>query len=159
MGSGKTTVGPPLAQRLARRFVDNDEVLTSRTGRSAAEIVASDGADALHREEAAALLDALDANQEPAVVAAAGSVVVDDAVRERLRGDDIEVVWLRAHPSTLRRRALAGAHRPFVHDDPSAVARLDGERRPRYQEVADVVVDVDDREAVEIVDEVVKARP
>lgn len=148
-----------MAQCLARRFVDNDEVLTSRTGRSAAEIVASDGADTLHREEAAALLDALDAKKEPAVVAAAGSVVDNDAVRERLRGEDIEVVWLRAHPSTLRRRALAGAHRPFVHDDPSAVARLDGKRRPRYQEVADVVVDVDERDAAEIVAEVVKALP
>jgi len=159
MGSGKTTVGPPLAERLGRRFVDNDEVLTARTGRSAAEIVAADGADALHREEAAAMLDALGADDEPAVVAAAGSVVDDEAVRARLGAEDIEVVWLRAHPSTLRRRALAGAHRPFVHDDPSAVARLDGARRPRYAEVADVVVDVDERTATDIVDEVMQARP
>jgi len=159
MGSGKTTVGPVLAERLGRRFVDNDEVLTDRTGRSAAEIVASDGPDALHREEAAALLDALGAEDDLAVVAAAGSVVDDDAVRNRLRGDDVDVVWLRAHPSTLRRRALSGAHRPFVHDDPSAVARLDGARRPRYTEVADLVVDVDDREAADIVADVVQALP
>lgn len=159
MGSGKTTVGPVLADRLGRRFVDNDEVLSSRTGRSAAEIAGADGADALHREEAGALLDALGADGEPAVVAAAGSVVDDEGVQARLGADDIEVVWLRAHPSTLRRRALSGAHRPFVHDDPSAIARLDGKRRPRYQEVADVVVDVDDREAADIVDEVVRALP
>jgi shikimate kinase len=157
MGSGKTTVGLPLADRLGRRFVDNDDVLTGWTGRSAAEIAASEGADVLHREEAAALLAALDPDDRPAVVAAAASVVDDDAVRTRLDADDIEVVWLRAHPSTLRRRALAGAHRPFVHDDPSAIARLDGARRPRYQEVADVVVDVDDREVDDIVTEVAAA--
>jgi shikimate kinase len=157
MGSGKTTVGAPLAERLGCRFVDNDEVLSRRTGRSAAEIESSDGGGALHREEAAALLDALGSDDESAVVAAAASVVDDDAVRERLLRDDVEVVWLRAHPSTLRRRALAGAHRPFVHDDPSAIARLDGERRPRYEAVADVVVDVDDREAAEIANEITKA--
>jgi shikimate kinase len=157
MGSGKTTVGSALAHRLGRRFVDNDDVLTGWTEQSAAEIAAAEGTDALHRHEAAALLGALDSGDQPAVVAAAASVVDDDAVRERLRADDVEVVWLRAHPSTLRRRALAGAHRPFVHDDPSTIARLDGARRPRYEEVADVVVDVDDREADDIVDELATA--
>lgn len=137
--------------------MDNDDVLTGWTERSAAEIAATEGADALHREEAAALLGALGADDQPAVVAAAASVVDDEGVRRRLAADDVEVVWLRAHPSTLRRRALAGAHRPFVHDDPSSIARLDGARRPRYQELADVVVDVDDRDAGDIVDEIATA--
>jgi shikimate kinase len=156
MGSGKTTVGPPLARRLGRRFLDNDEVLVSRTGRTAAELAGRDDPETLHREEASALLEALEREDQPAVVAAAASVVDDAAVREQLTRDDVEVVWLRAHPSTLRRRALAGAHRPFVHEDPSAIARLDGERRPLYKEVADVVVDVDDRGPDEIVDEIVE---
>ena len=59
MGAGKTTIGKPLAERLSRPFVDNDELLFRRTGRNAAEIEASEGADALHREEAGALLDAI----------------------------------------------------------------------------------------------------
>ena len=88
------------------------------------------------------------------VVAAAASVVDDEEVRARLLQDDVRVVWLRAHPSTLRRRALAGSHRPFVHDDPAAIARLDGERRPRYDELADVVVDVDDRDPDDIAAEI-----
>jgi shikimate kinase len=156
MGSGKTTVGAPLARRLGLRFVDNDEVLMSRTGQTATELSGRDGAETLHREEASAFLEALERADQPVVVAAAASVVDDAAVRARLTRDDVEVVWLRAHPSTLRRRALAGAHRPFVHDDPSAIARLDGERRPRYTEVADVVVDVDERGPDEIVDEIVE---
>ncbi len=157
MGAGKTTVGSVLAERLGSRFVDNDEVLAGQAGRNAAEIASAEGSDALHREEAAALLDVLDRDDESVVVAAAASVVDDNAVRTRLGGDDLAVVWLRAHPSTLRRRALAGTHRPFVHDDPSAIARLDGERRPRYEEVADVVVDVDGRDANDLVDEITSA--
>ena len=158
MGSGKTTVGRPLAARLDVGFVDNDEMLSRRTGRSAAEIEAAGGADTLHREEAGALLDALAPDDDrPRVVAAAASVVDDQAVRARLAADDVTVVWLRAHPSTLRRRALAGTHRPFVQHDPAAIARLDGERRPRYAEVADLVVDVDDRESDDIVAEIEQA--
>jgi len=44
MASGKTTVGQTLAARLGRPFVDNDVVLERRTGRSAREIAAADGA-------------------------------------------------------------------------------------------------------------------
>ncbi|MGH8984428.1 MAG: shikimate kinase, partial [Acidimicrobiia bacterium] len=87
-------------------------------------------------------------------VAAAASVVDDAAARERLARGDVTVVWLRAHPSTLRRRALSGTHRPFVHADPAASTRIDTARRPHYTDVADVVVDVDDRSPADIVDEI-----
>ena len=156
MGAGKTTVGRTLATRLSRPFVDNDELLHRRTLRTAAEIESADGADALHREEARSLLDAL-ASGDGEVLAAAASVVDDRSVRERLAEGDVQVVWLRAHPSTLRRRTLAGSHRPFVKDDPAAVARLDGQRRDAYAEVADAVVDVDDRAPDDIVDELARA--
>jgi shikimate kinase len=143
MGAGKSTVGRELATRLGVTFVDNDEELTRETGRTAAEIASADGAGALHGAAC--------------VVAAAASVVDDETVRARLTNDDVTVVWLRAHPSTLRRRALSGSHRPFVHGDPAASTRLDTARRPHYTEVADVVVEVDDRPPAEIVDEITAA--
>jgi len=156
MGAGKSTIGRALATRLGTTFLDNDEYLEGHSGRTAAEIATADGADALHRAEAAGLLAAL-TGDPTGVVAAAGSVVDDEAVRARLARDDVTVVWLRAHPSTLRRRALAGAHRPFVHDDPSMLTRLDTARRPHYTEVADVVVDVDERSPTDVVDEITAA--
>jgi shikimate kinase len=156
MGAGKSTVGRELATRLGRTFVDNDEELSRDTGRTAAEIATADGADVLHRAEAADLLTAL-AGDAACVVAAAASVVDDETVRARLTRDDVTVVWLRAHPSTLRRRTLSGSHRPFVHGDPAASTRIDTARRPHYTEVADVVVDVDDRSPSEIVDEITPA--
>jgi shikimate kinase len=155
MGAGKTTVGHELASRLGTRFLDNDACLHAHAGRTAAEIAAAEGIEALHIAEAAGLLAAL--GDEGGVVAAAASVVDDEAVRRRLERDDVTVVWLRAHPSVLRRRALAGAHRPFVQSDPAASARLDTARRPHYAELADVVIDVDDRSPAEIVDEISRA--
>jgi shikimate kinase len=153
MGAGKSTVGRALATRLGTTFLDNDEYLEGHSGRTAAEIATADGADALHRAEAAGLLAAL-TGDPTRVVAAAGSVVDDEAVRARLARDDVTVVWLRAHPSTLRRRALSGTHRPFVHGDPSNLTRIDTARRPHYEQVADLVVDVDGHSPAEIVDEI-----
>lgn len=153
MGAGKSTVGRELAARLGSTFADNDEQLLRQTGRTAAEVVATDGVDALHRAETEGVLEAL-ARAPSGVLAAAASVVDDKTVRERLSRDDLTVVWLRAHPSTLRRRAITGAHRPFVHSDPSLLTRLDTARRPHYTAVADVIVEVDGRSATEIVDEI-----
>lgn len=143
-------MGARLAQRLRCRFVDSDAQLRNREHRSAVEIADQQGRAALHAGEASVLLDALDGT-EPAVIAAAASVVDDLAVVTRLGDNDVTTVWLRATPETLRRRASSGAHRPFVDKDPAAAERLDGERRPRYEAAADVVVDVDDRSREQIV--------
>jgi shikimate kinase len=153
MGAGKTTVGARLAARLRRPFLDSDAQLTARVHRSAADIAATDGIDALHRHEAAALLDAL-TGTNPAVVAAAASVVDDPAARARLSVEKVTTVWLRARPDTLRERAATGAHRPFVGDDAAATDRLDRARRAAYGAAADLVVDVDGRERDDIAAEI-----
>ena len=78
MGTGKTTVGKIVAQRLGRPFFDSDELIESRTGRTVRQIFRDDGEDAFRAEESRALLDAL-ASPVPAVIAAAGGVVLSDA--------------------------------------------------------------------------------
>src|SRR5262245_5262311 len=143
MGSGKSTIGHVLARRLGRRFVDNDEALESRAGRSARDIADSEGADALHGLEAQALVDAL-ARPTPAVIAAAASTVEHPAALDALRGN--EVVYLHATPEVLAARVAAHArhddHRPFVDGDARAVLEAQyAERDPRYRAVAGIVVD------------------
>ncbi len=156
MGAGKTTVGARLANRLERPFVDSDSQLQARVQRTAADIATTDGVTELHTQESAALLDALAATP-PAVIGAAASVVDDSAARVRLAANDVTTVWLRARPTTLRERAVGGEHRPFVSEDATAIDRLDRARRAGYETVADLVVDVDEREPEEIVTEIVGA--
>ena len=142
MGAGKSTVGRGLAAHRGWDFVDSDADIEARTGRTVAEIWAADGEPAFRRLESEALAEAL-ASERPAVVAAAGGVVLDAANRARLR-DCESVVWLRARPGTLVSRVASGTHRPLLDSDPEAVlTRLVAEREPLYAEVADVTVDVD----------------
>lgn len=149
MGSGKSTVGRLLAERLGRPFLDSDEQVERQTGRTVREIFEADGEPAFRRLEAEALAQAV-ACEVPAVIAAAGGVVLDADNRRLLRGAGT-VVWLHAEPEVLVDRAADGAHRPLLAADPAGVLRrMDVERRHLYQAVADEVVDVGARSPAEI---------
>ena len=160
MGSGKSTVGRALAQRLGRPFCDSDELVEAATGQTVREIFEQRGEAAFRREETAALRQAL-ASPTPTVIAAAGGVVLS-ADNRRVLSEAGVVVWLRAAPSVLAGRiqpSLAGGgHRPLLEKDPAAtLLQLDAERRPLYQEVATITVDVDTMPVPEVVDVIVGA--
>src|SRR4051812_17412505 len=136
MGAGKTTLGRRLARRLSRPFIDSDQQIEARTGRTVREIFESDGEAAFRALETEALADAL-ATSSPSVVAAAGGTVLSEVNRERMRSLGT-VVWLRAAPSELAQRVRNGAHRPLLAADPEAtLRRLDEQRGELYAELAD----------------------
>ncbi len=157
MGTGKTTVGRIVADRLGRPLSDSDELVESRTGRTVREIFLDEGEPAYRVHETRALLDAL-ASTVPVVIAAAGGVVLSPENREALRAADACVVWLMADPAILVDRVTSAGHRPLLDDDPAGtLQRMFREREPLYREVADTVVDVDGREVSEVVEAVIDA--
>ena len=150
MGSGKTTVGRALAARLGRAYLDNDAALRTATGRTPAEVLAAEGEERLHALEAEVLAASLRA-EGPAVVSAPGSVAASPELLARET-----VVWLRARPETLAARVAGSSGRPF----PEEAAARDAARRPAYEAMATLVVDVDDRTVEEVVEEIVaRLRP
>ena len=156
MGVGKTTVGRLLADRLGRRYLDSDEQVVANTGRTVPELFAESGEAGFRAEEKRALKEAAAAD-EPAIVSVAGGAVLDPENRALLR-ETGTVVWLRAELSTMALRVGRGDGRPLLGDDPAAaLARLYPQRQPLYEDIADVVVDVDDVRPEAVVDSIVAA--
>ena len=158
MGSGKTTVGRHLSDRLGWHLVDSDAEIEARTGRTVREIFEHDGEPAFRSLETDALRDALDA-PGPTIVAAAGGVVLTEANRDAARASE-----RHGRVAAGGTRAPRGAGRDAATTvrcsttTPQACwPSMAVERDPLYREVADVVVDVDGLSPDEVADRVLAA--
>lgn len=157
MGTGKSTTGRLLGEHLGRPYLDTDDLVLARTGRTVRDIFRDEGEAAFRALETGVLLEALAAT-EPVVLAAAGGVVLAESNRRALRDAEAFVVWLRADPAVLVGRVAGQEHRPLLDDDPAGtLARMRTEREPLYREVADLEIDVDALSAAEVVDQVLTA--
>jgi shikimate kinase len=158
-GTGKTTVGRLLADRLGWGFVDADDRVEAAAGRSIAEIFAAEGEAGFRDREAAVLADLCGLTRH--VVATGGGVVLRPENRERLKAGF--VAWLTASPEAVWRRlvtdpATAG-RRPNLtaRGGPEEVRELIVAREPLYRAVADLVVDTQARSPHEAADAILAA--
>jgi shikimate kinase len=143
-GSGKTTVGRILADRLQWSFLDADAVIEERAGKTIRDVFATEGEGAF-RDKESELLAELCARTE-SVIATGGGIVLRDDNRAMLRKHGF-VAWLSADPQTLWARIQAdpatAERRPNLAGGGIAeVANLLATREPLYQAVADVEVPV-----------------
>ena len=153
MGAGKTTVGRTLGQRQGWPYLDSDEEVRRRTGRTVPELFAQRGEAAFRAEEAAVLAEAC-TSPHPVVVSVAGGAVLAEANRALVSSSGL-VVWLRASLTTLTQRVGDGRTRPLLGSDPgAALARLYPERARLYEALADLVIDVDGVPVERIVEQI-----
>lgn len=128
MGSGKSTVGALLAERLQRNFLDLDCWIEERQGLSIAQIFEQQGEAAFRELEAQALEHV--AKQPPAVIALGGGAFSNPANRRIVRESGISV-WLQVDLEEAAQRCLGLPERPLAQD-PQAFARLYRRRLPDY---------------------------
>ena len=181
MGSGKTTVGKVLADFLGCPFMDLDDLVVKKAGKSIPDIFAQDGEPAFRQLEAQALRKTVEKYAEStAVLALGGGAVLAPASAALLREKTV-CIYLRATLDTLLQR-LAGetAGRPLLNEIPgqagndggsvvmpgpgssvmpgpdraSVSARL-AAREPIYEETAHVVIDTDGLSPDEVADEII----
>ena len=139
-GSGKSVVGRRLAHRHGAAFIDMDERIESRTGRSIAEIFADEGEAHFRDLERAAIADL--GPPDPAadvqrIIATGGGAVVDPRNRWALyRGR--ATIWLDGRPEVLAQRLRRSPHvRPLVAGrDPIGTVRELAHRRERFYAAA-----------------------
>ncbi len=148
-GTGKSTIGKILADRLDRRFLDADLELEARAGRSIVSIFAESGEAVFRDWEEKTLGELVDEHPE-AVLATGGGAVLRPSNRRLLRGFGF-VAWLHAEPTELARRLAtdlqAGTRRPAL-TSAGTLAEIEhvlATRAPLYEEVADAMIDTLDR--------------
>jgi shikimate kinase len=158
-GTGKSTVGRLVADRLGWAFEDADEALERRVGRPIASVFDEQGEPAFRDLEAETLRELT--TRPRLVIATGGGVILREENRRALL-DFGFVAWLWAPPETIvdRLRADPGG-RPSLTAAGllDEVAEVLGRREPLYREVATSVVDTEGRPAVEVAEAVIAALP
>jgi shikimate kinase len=145
-GTGKTTVGRLLADRLGWDFADADDHVEAAAGRSIADVFAAEGEPGFRDREAAALADLC--RRDRHVVSTGGGVILRPANRDLLRSAGL-VVWLTADPETIWTRLqtdpTTAARRPKLTaaGGVEEVRELLAAREPLYRETAALRIPTD----------------
>lgn len=150
MGTGKTTVGALVAERLGLPLEDTDAVIMERTGKTIPELFAISEAE-FRRQERAVVVDIA---QGPRSVVSAGGGSVLDAESADLMGRTGIRVLLEASMEELAGRLTRDGSRPLI-SSPGDVAALVQERRKRYRAASDHIVDTSGRTPEDVAEEVI----
>ena len=142
-GSGKSTIGRRLAKAMDLRLLDTDAEIEKTTGRTIAEIFATDGEAGFRRIEADVVRSALATHD--GVLSLGGGAVTTAAVREALSGH--MVVYLEISATEGVRRTGGATVRPLLAgpDRAEKFKALMEERIPLYREVATLRVNTNRR--------------
>jgi shikimate kinase len=142
MGSGKSTVGRELHQRLRYPLVDMDQVIEQRMGKPITAIFAEEGEEAFREMETAVLKELAEPGAPRRIISTGGGVVGRAENRLLLRELGY-VVWLDAPLAVILERTGKSRIRPLLHtEDPAERIRdLMEQRLPLYQETAHLKLD------------------
>jgi shikimate kinase len=148
-GSGKTTVGRFLADRLDVAFRDTDQDIERSEGRTVSDIFVDSGEPYFRELERKAVATAL--AEHDGVLALGGGAVLAPSTRELL--SQAPTVWLKVSASQGAHRVGLDVPRPVLLGNVRGrLSALLTERGPLYEEVASFAVDTDTTDPSGVVD-------
>lgn len=136
MGSGKTTCGKTLAQRLGRDFLDTDAMIVEQAGKSIPEIFAQDGEPAFRDWETTICRQLT--GREDLVIATGGGLILRPENVALLK--EAGVVVFLGRPADLIFDSTSMAGRPLAQDGKEAFLKTFAVREPIYRSTADVTI-------------------
>ncbi|MDW3712571.1 MULTISPECIES: shikimate kinase AroK [Pseudomonas] len=155
MGAGKSTIGRLLAKELRLPFKDSDKEIEQRTGADIPWIFDVEGEQGFRDREQSMLQELCLA--DGVVVATGGGAVLRPANREALRAGG-RVVYLHTSVEQQIDRTSRDRNRPLLRTaDPGRVLRdLMAIRDPLYREIADIIIETDERPPRLVVQEILE---
>jgi shikimate kinase len=129
MGTGKSTVGRLIAERLGWRFVDTDEIIEARSGHTIAEIFAQDGESAFRQLEAVVCPEMAALFHQ--VIAVGGGALLNPTIRDCVEAHSL-LIALTCDLDEIMRRVGDDPARPLFAPDREQLARLLEARAAHY---------------------------
>ena len=155
MGAGKSTIGRLLAKELHLPFKDSDKEIEVRTGANIPWIFDKEGEPGFRDRETAMIVELC--HENGIVLATGGGAVMRPENRQALRNGG-RVVYLHASIEQQVARTSRDRNRPLLRNaNPEKILRdLLAVRDPLYREIADLVVETDERPPRMVVREILE---
>ncbi len=153
MGAGKSSVGKYLAKQLGLDFYDSDEEIEKRTGVDLGWIFDKEGEEGFRRREAAVVAEVT--QYANIVLATGGGTIIEPENREHLVARGI-VIYLSVSLEHQEPRVVNESRRPLlrVQNRQEVLQKLQEERQPHYEAMADFTVHTDHRSVSAVADDI-----
>jgi shikimate kinase len=150
MGSGKTTIGSLLAEKLGLSFRDTDHLIEEQEEKTVSQIFLDEGEDAFRAIEKRVLREEL--LTDGTVLSLGGGAPISIDAQSALRAIASHIIFLDISLSTVAPRIGFNRDRPLLLNNPRGQWQtLMEARRPVYEAIADTTINVDDKSEDEIV--------
>lgn len=158
MGAGKSTIGRLLAKELRMPFKDSDKEIEQRTGADIPWIFDVEGEQGFREREQAIIAELCDL--DGVVLATGGGAVLREANRVSLKGGG-QVIYLFTSIEQQLGRTSRDRNRPLLQtSNPEQVlVDLMSVRDPLYREIADLIIETDERPPRIVVQEILERLP
>jgi shikimate kinase len=155
MGSGKTSIGRQLADRMELDFFDSDKEIENRTGVDITLIFEIEGEEGFRQREVK-MIEEL-STKSNCVIATGGGAILAEKNRSCLKTNG-RVVYLKSSADNLFERTIKDKRRPLLNTEDRllTIKELLKIRGAIYEDVADFVVSTDDRTIKNIIETIVK---
>lgn len=154
-GSGKSTIGKLLAEKLGKKFIDMDTMVEKKLNMSIPQIVEKLGWEKF-RDCESQIVDDL-SRLDNRIIASGGGVVIRDENILKLKRNSL-LIWLKTSIDTLVKRVGDGKNRPIFTNSNRIRKELEqiyAGRKTLYQKAANYSVDTDGKTLEEITEEII----
>jgi len=162
MGSGKSTIGPILANTLGFEFLDIDKCVEQKAQKRIVEIFATEGEQAFRSIEFQSLKEV--ASRHRCVIALGGGTIANEENFRLIRESGI-IVYLQLSPGEILQRVHHRTDRPLLTRTDGTKLPMDEiqqrvedllQKREQFYGRADVVIQTDRKRVGATVDEIVR---
>ena len=142
MGSGKTTIGKKLANRVSKKFYDSDDEIKKNTGADIPLIFEIEGDSGFRVREKKVISELV--LLDNIVLSTGGGTILDNENRNMLAENGL-IIYLKSSAERIYKRTSGDKSRPLlqVSDRLGKIKEILAERESIYKSLADEIIEID----------------